>query len=743
MRRVVFNMAVISLLLSTQVFGAVVWEDTFDGPSIDTSIWAFEVGNGTDGWGNWELQYYTDRIDGDSGANAYIENGNLVIEARRENYGGKQFTSARLITKNALTYKYGTLEARIKMANLADGLWPAFWLLGTNIDQVGWPACGELDIMEMGSSGAISGGTVNRKVTAAAHWEVGGGQGDHALSTYTATAAYNDYHLFKLIWTPSSMTAYLDGTAFWWFDITDGATADLEEYHEHMFILLNMAVGGSYTNIYNPDDISAPFPAKMYIDWIRLTDNAWTEYYNVNDTGDNPETGYFGVFTETTPVNGSITFDTDAFLYLWNNLSWTSTATYEGNEAWSFNAGSGAWFGAGVYCSVLRDMRNYTDGQLRFHMKTTSSNNIGIGIKSSDGAEQWIPLINGGQEYGLVRDGAWHEVAIPLSLYSTIDFTKIEQIFMFNNGGQIPSSSVNVSFDNIYWAPAKRSIQFAGHNWEVKSGYNGPGPNYFSDSENNVWVDENGDLHLKITNQGGQWDCAEIISEESFGYGTYVYTVDSRVDLLDQNIVLGLFTWDTYAPEYNYREIDFEFSRWKNPANDIGQYVIQPWEPEENMFRFDIDYAGQSNATTHVMTWRPNPDGIYFKSYYGSFSLAPPPEDMIIDWHYTAADNPPAGGENARMNLWLIDGLAPSNGQESEIVISDFQFLSGISDQPADINDDKSVDLGDFSEVTAGWQNTDCEASNTWCGEADLTCSGFVDIDDILALLDYWMASLD
>lgn len=452
MRRFTYRAAFILLLVGAPLFGAVIWEDTFDGPTLDTDIWTLEVGG--HGWGNGELQYYTNRIDDDSGANAYIENGSLVIETRRENYGGKQFTSARMITRNALTYKYGVLEARIKMANLADGLWPAFWLLGTNIDQVGWPACGELDIVEMGSGSAISAGTVNRKVGAAAHWEFNGNQADYGGSTYTATDAYNDYHTFKLEWTPSVMRAYLDGASFWSIDISGGAGSDMEEFHDHMFIILNMAVGGwSYVDITDPDDITAPMPAKMYIDWIRLTENQWTEYYLAGDPDENAETGYFGVYTETTAVNNSVQFGTNAELYLWNNLTSVSTAPYEGTDAWSFNAGSGQWFGAGVYCSTLRNMQNYTDGRLRFHMKTTSTNNIGIGIKSADGSEQWSKLINGGQEYGLVRDGAWHAVAIPLNLYDALDFSQIEQVFMFNNGDQIPSSSLNVSFDNIFWTP--------------------------------------------------------------------------------------------------------------------------------------------------------------------------------------------------------------------------------------------------------------------------------------------------
>jgi hypothetical protein len=308
--------------------------------------------------------------------------------------------------------------------------------------------------MEMGSSGAISDETVNRKVIAAAHWEAGGNNADYGGDTYTATNAYNDYHLFKLEWTPSIMRAYLDGSPFWAIDISGGAGADLEEYHEHMFILLNTAVGGYYPDITNPSNISAPLPAKMYIDWIRLTDNAWTEYYNVNGSGDTSETGNFGVFTETTHVNDSVIYGTDASLQLWNNLTSVSTSTYEGSDAWSFNVGAGQWFGAGVLCGPIRDMRNYTDGQLHFHMKTTSSNNIGIGIRSSDAVEQWVSLVSGGQEYGLVRDGAWHEVVMPLSLYNTVDFTKIDEVFMFNHGNQIPSSSLNVSFDNIYWAQA-------------------------------------------------------------------------------------------------------------------------------------------------------------------------------------------------------------------------------------------------------------------------------------------------
>ena len=158
---------------------------------------------------------------------------------------------------------------------------------------------------------------------------------------------------------------------------------------------------------------------------------------------------------------------------------------------------------------------------------------------------------------------------IPSGSYQSSDWEMDED-------SELPAELYTYPYAQIPRTPANRAIRFADHNWGVKSGYNGPGPNNFSDSMDNVWVDTNGHLHLKITHPDSQWYCSEIISDESFGYGTYVFTVKSRLDSLDENIVLGLFTWDTYAPEYNYREIDFEFSRWMDPALDIGQYVIQP-----------------------------------------------------------------------------------------------------------------------------------------------------------------------
>src|SRR2546425_5611004 len=117
-----------------------VWHDEFDGAALDTTRWVRETGG--NGWGNGELEFYTDRVE-----NARLENGYLVIEARREPFGNQAYTSARLKTQGLGAWKYGRIEARIQIPR-GQGLWPAFWMLGDNIPQVGWPACGEIDIME-------------------------------------------------------------------------------------------------------------------------------------------------------------------------------------------------------------------------------------------------------------------------------------------------------------------------------------------------------------------------------------------------------------------------------------------------------------------------------------------------------------------------------------------------------------------------------------------------------------------
>jgi beta-glucanase (GH16 family) len=421
-----------------------IWSDEFNDATIDHSTWTYNVGGS--GFGNGELQYYTARPE-----NARIENGSLVIEARRETYsGGKAFTSSRLTSHGRFAFTYGTLEARIKLPDVDNGLWPAFWLLGNNIGQLNWPACGELDIMEVGRRDGFLAGVVNRRVVSNAFWDFNGNQADFGGFIDAAVDLYQDYHLFRMDWTPTAIRTYLDGTNIWTIDISNPGLASVEEFHEPMFIIANLAVGGwNFIEITDPAQITAPFPGKMYVDYIRLYDNGDTELYFADDSA---EMNNFGILTETTPVDNSVTYDTDAFLYLWNNLTSLSGTAFEGTDAWHMTANPGAWFGMGVFAQFDRNMQNYSDGHLHLHMKTTSTAPFRIGVKSSAAGESWVELVDGGESYGLVRDGNWHEVVIPLNSFLNVDFNTISQLFMI--AGDPPPSAFTFSIDNVYWSPS-------------------------------------------------------------------------------------------------------------------------------------------------------------------------------------------------------------------------------------------------------------------------------------------------
>jgi hypothetical protein len=204
-----------------------------------------------------------------------------------------------------------------------------------------------------------------------------------------------------------------------------------------------------------------------------------------------------------------------------------------------------------------------------------------------------------------------------------------------------------------------RTVAFDGYTWTVKASTRkiGPGPNLFSPDL--AWIDASGALHLRIAKVGGRWNVSEVINQATLGYGTYSWTVRADLDALDRQVVLGLFTWND-DPAYNHRELDVEFARWGNASDPTnGQYVVQPYDRAGNLQR--IRQAPGFATTTHGFTWRP--DRVDF------FSSAAP-----TSWSYAGADVPRPGGENARMNLWLFRGVAPSNGQPAEVVITDFTF---------------------------------------------------------------------
>jgi hypothetical protein len=217
-----------------------------------------------------------------------------------------------------------------------------------------------------------------------------------------------------------------------------------------------------------------------------------------------------------------------------------------------------------------------------------------------------------------------------------------------------------------------RWISFSGYDWWLKSssGLVGPGPNYFSDSTNNVWLDSQGQLHLKITNRSNQWQCAEIVSARTFGYGSYRFELNSQVDAINTNAVLGLFTWSD-DPAFADREIDVECSRWSNASDtNNAQFVVQPYNPPGHLIRYDVP-SGVSSST-HLFIWQSN--SVSFQSLRGSYSATPNPTNIIRSFNYLLSV-PQTGDENVRLNLWLNAGAAPTDHQEVEVVIKSFNFV--------------------------------------------------------------------
>ncbi len=230
-----------------------VWSDEFNKAQIDTLKWSFAIGTGGNGWGNHELEFYTGRTE-----NADIENGNLIITARKEKYQKQDYTSARMKTALKGDWTYGRVEARIKVPE-GQGIWPAFWMMPTDSKYGGWPHSGEIDIMEMiGKDPATVYGTSH--FGAKEHHSKGG------KYTLTSGILHDDYHLYSIEWTPDQIKWFFDGKQY--YDVTkDSLAPDPWPFDQRFYIILNVAVGGDWPGY--PDSTST-FPQKMLVDYVRV-----------------------------------------------------------------------------------------------------------------------------------------------------------------------------------------------------------------------------------------------------------------------------------------------------------------------------------------------------------------------------------------------------------------------------------------------------------------------------------------
>lgn len=230
-----------------------VWEDDFNGSgAADPSKWTFETGGS--GWGNNELQNYT------SGANSSITGGNLVITAKKEASGGNNYTSSRMITRGKGDWLYGRFEIRAKLPK-GRGTWPAIWMLASDNTYGGWPASGEIDIMEHV-------GYDPNKIHCSIHTSAyNHTRGTQKTATKTIPDATDAFHVYRIDWTPYAVRGYIDGVQYFEF-VNNNTDFTAWPFNKKFFLILNVAVGGNWGGAQGVDD--TVFPAAMLVDYVKV-----------------------------------------------------------------------------------------------------------------------------------------------------------------------------------------------------------------------------------------------------------------------------------------------------------------------------------------------------------------------------------------------------------------------------------------------------------------------------------------
>lgn len=232
-----------------------VWSDEFDGSTLNEANWSHETGNGQNGWGNNELQFYRPQ-------NTSIQDGHLVITAKKEAFGGREYTSSRIITKGKQQFRYGRVDIRASLPK-GQGIWPALWMLGSNFDQVSWPACGEIDIMEM-----VGGNGRENTVHGTVHWEHDGKHANFGGKYTLGNGTLSDkFHVYSIVWDANSIRWFIDDKQY---HVIDTTPAQLDEFRRSFFFIFNIAVGGNWPG--SPDATST-YPQHMIVDYVRVFQN--------------------------------------------------------------------------------------------------------------------------------------------------------------------------------------------------------------------------------------------------------------------------------------------------------------------------------------------------------------------------------------------------------------------------------------------------------------------------------------
>lgn len=230
-----------------------VWNDEFNGTSLNTDFWSYDIGTGCPnlcGWGNNELEYYR-------AENCSVGNGVLTLQAKRQDFENSEFTSGKVVTRNKQSFTFGRIDIRATLP-VGQGVWPALWMLGVNQETVGWPMCGEIDIMEM-----IGGNGRENQVFGNAFWDDNGVRDESKGKKLDVGIFADEYHVFSILWTPEKITWLVDDQEFHNLDITIPSRSELQK---PFYMIFNVAVGGNWPG--SPDETTV-FPTQMNIDYVR------------------------------------------------------------------------------------------------------------------------------------------------------------------------------------------------------------------------------------------------------------------------------------------------------------------------------------------------------------------------------------------------------------------------------------------------------------------------------------------
>jgi beta-glucanase (GH16 family) len=463
-----------SASVTSPAIGQLIWSEEFNGASLNTATWTATDGNGCQinlcGYGNAELEYYSPNnlsivdVPFEPGTRA------LAIRAQNQTVGSNVFTSGKLDTRGKVQVQYGMIEVRMATPNIATGLWPAAWLLGVSPQT--WPRNGEIDMMEMGhkasSRTAAGSPALNNYVGSnVITWQQAAcvpGNESCAASTawqtkswYVApTSLANRFVTYRLYWTDTEMR----------FSVVDNGVernmydaplpVNSTALQAPFYLLLNLAVGGNFTDAASAGQVTAPLPATMYVDYVRVyqLDGKGTVKLG-NQTV--PEVGKFGVFTDTTAVNNKLVAGTSSDIFLWNSASTGAgnIAPAEGSNviAWNYTA-PGQWFGGGVQTRQARDLTNFRNGSLKFRIKIPANVSFNIGIGDTYTNQNWVSFPANTTAYGLVRNGEWATATVPVStlIGTKVALQSLLDVFMISSdANQLPASAFQFAIDDIYY----------------------------------------------------------------------------------------------------------------------------------------------------------------------------------------------------------------------------------------------------------------------------------------------------